>query len=253
MKNTRIAAALVLVLSLMISGCSVEDRSRSRNRNDNDINEDSSFEDSLREDDSIFYSEGLDIIVYNGTATVTGLGSCNDSNLVIPPYASTGEPITRIDGGAFASAAIESVSIPETVETIGYSAFEGCTNLESVDFSNGLLWIRSYAFRGCDKLESIDVPNSVTQIDVGAFAGCNSLNSINLPESFVIRIENIIDGGSEFDSATNGYCIFGIGSNAGTIIDMSGINQLQYINGTDAQNWLRAHGFSGESETDVIE
>jgi hypothetical protein len=63
-------------------------------------------------------------------------------------------------------------------------AFEVCTSLESITLPNSLTSIGPGAFSGCSSLTSITLPpHSLTSIGRGAFAGCTSLTSITLPNS----------------------------------------------------------------------
>ncbi|MBP5418950.1 MAG: leucine-rich repeat protein [Bacteroidales bacterium] len=70
------------------------------------------------------------------------------------------------------------------VTSIGAKAFNGCSQIESVTFSEGtqLKSIGSFAFWRCNALKSISIPTSVTAIDNYAFCGCNSLASVNIPD-----------------------------------------------------------------------
>ena len=73
--------------------------------------------------------------------------------------------------------------IPDSVTSIGYSAFEDCTSLTSIEIPNSVRSIGSDAFRGCTSLTSIEIPNSVRSIGLDAFNGCTSLTSIEIPNS----------------------------------------------------------------------
>ncbi|MCR5695437.1 MAG: leucine-rich repeat domain-containing protein [Marinilabiliaceae bacterium] len=70
------------------------------------------------------------------------------------------------------------------VTSIGANAFYGCSQIESVTFSEGtqLKSIGSFAFWCCYALKSISIPTSVTAIDDYAFCGCTSLASVNIPD-----------------------------------------------------------------------
>ncbi len=68
-----------------------------------------------------------------------------------------------------------SYSIPNSVTTIGGSAFEDCSKLTSVTISNSVTTIGDYAFQYCSILTSVTIPNSVTTIGSGAFEYCNRL------------------------------------------------------------------------------
>lgn len=69
------------------------------------------------------------------------------------------------------------VVIPHGVFAIGGSAFSG-TPIASVDIPDSVTSIGASAFYGCTSLESVDIPRSVTSIGVGAFRGCTSLASV---------------------------------------------------------------------------
>jgi len=70
-------------------------------------------------------------------------------------------------------------SIPDSVTSIGDSAFSGCTNLTSVTIGNGVTSIGQSAFSRCTSLTSVTIPNSVTTIGSWAF-DCTSLAEINV-------------------------------------------------------------------------
>ncbi len=64
-------------------------------------------------------------------------------------------------------------NIPNTVTSIGESAFDGC-ELTSISIPNSVREIEKGAFRGCEVLTSIFIPNSVTYIGETAFMARNS-------------------------------------------------------------------------------
>ena len=82
---------------------------------------------------------------------------------------------TRIGKNAFTISNLTSITIPNSVTSIGSSAFEKCSSLLSVTIGNSVTSIGKDAFCGCDSLTSITIPNSVTSIGEFAFLGCNSL------------------------------------------------------------------------------
>lgn len=66
---------------------------------------------------------------------------------------------------------ITSITIPNSVTTIGWGAFSGCTGLTSIIFPNSLNSIGEGAFYGCTGITSLTIPNSVTSIGIAAFVG----------------------------------------------------------------------------------
>lgn len=98
----------------------------------------------------------------------------------------------------------ERVTIPDTVEVVGESAFEnnqkvqfvvipksvkrldayvfwGCNNLEEVVLGKGLTTVDEYSFAGCTGLKQITIPENIQSIDAQAFAGCVNLTDIYIP------------------------------------------------------------------------
>ena len=63
----------------------------------------------------------------------------------------------------------ETYTIPDSVTYIGDSAFDGCTNLSSVEIPDSVTRIGDYAFYECTSLSSINIPDSVTAIGESAF------------------------------------------------------------------------------------
>ena len=87
---------------------------------------------------------------------------------------------TTIPDIAFANCKyITSVTIPDSVESIGVRAFYRCRSLTEIDTGNGVKAISDDAFFGCDNLRSVKLGEAVESIGMQAFFGCRSLESIN--------------------------------------------------------------------------
>ena len=110
---------------------------------------------------------------------------------------------------------LTSVSIPNSVTSISQKAFEACSGLTSVNIPNSLKWIEKGTFAGCKNLTSITIPNSVTYIGKEAFKSCSGLTSLTIPNS-VTSIDSqafegcsgltsivVEEGNSEYDSRDN--------------------------------------------------
>ena len=78
---------------------------------------------------------------------------------------------------------LTSINIPDSVTSIGVSAFDGCESLTSINIPDSVTSIGRAAFDGCESLTSINIPDSVTSIGNSAFRSCKSLTSINIPNS----------------------------------------------------------------------
>ncbi len=119
----------------------------------------------------------------DGTCSVSGIGSCLDSLLVIPEYSPSGERVTSIRKFAFDNCTtINEVVIPDSVAEIGESAFEGCSELVSVTLGDGVRNIGSRAFLECSALFEITFGNNVSLIDYDAFGLCTALCKVHIPD-----------------------------------------------------------------------
>ena len=77
----------------------------------------------------------------------------------------------------------QNTTIPNSVTSIGISAFYGCSSLASITIPNSITRIEGSAFSRCSSLTSITIPNSITRIEGSTFSGCSSLTSITIPNS----------------------------------------------------------------------
>ena len=112
------------------------------------------------------------------TELITYPAGKTDSEYVIP------NSVTSIGYSAFSYCrSLTSVTIPNSVTSIGYGAFEDCTSLIGVTIPNSVTSIGYGTFEDCTSLISVTIPNSVTSIDCGVFRGCTSLTSVTIPNS----------------------------------------------------------------------
>ncbi len=74
-------------------------------------------------------------------------------------------------------------TIPDSVTSIGTSAFVDCTGLTSITIPDSVTEIGMGAFAGCSGLTSITIPDSVTKIGAEAFSYCTGLTSIDVDKN----------------------------------------------------------------------
>jgi hypothetical protein len=76
-----------------------------------------------------------------------------------------------------------SVVVLDALQTVGESAFFGCTNLASIVFPDALQTIRNSAFWGCNSLVRVVFPDALQTIEEYAFQGCIGLTSVVFPDA----------------------------------------------------------------------
>ncbi len=182
----------------------------------------------------IYYSSGLTYErIQDGYSVVSGLGTCADIDLFIPPETPEGdyvigiaskafkgqvslktvelpEGMTSIGSEAFVGCgSLEEIIIPDSVIQVGFSAFSECSLLRHTEYDHGFYLgnqqnpyvlltdinddsalmhvlihgktrvIGDSAFAGCRGLESVTIPDSVETINLNAFGDCISLKTVN--------------------------------------------------------------------------
>ena len=94
------------------------------------------------------------------------------------------DTITSIGNGAFYWCKnIRFVNIPSSVSSIGEQAFYYCRHITSIIIPNGVTCIRGSTFEGCIRLTDVTIPDSVTEIGKNAFNGCTRLLDLHIPDS----------------------------------------------------------------------
>ena len=123
------------------------------------------------DDSASTVSYDIEIPEMLGGFTVTGLGrrsfSTNDHYSPLYPLKSK----------------IQSVTIPQSVTSIGDSAFAGCHNLNSLTINDAATSIESWAFAECPLNTTLSLGKNIKTIDDYAFYDCRDLTSVTIPQS----------------------------------------------------------------------
>ena len=160
-----------------------------------------------------------------------------DAKIVSHTYTDIGKvifdkPITKIGERAFSCCdSLTSVTIPDSVTTIGAYAFLGCSNLtefkgkyasddgrclivdgvlnsfapaELVEYviPNSVTTIGADGFLECWRLTSVTIPDSVTTIEDWAFSGCSGLTTVIIGKSVSVIGEGAFHGCESLTSVT---------------------------------------------------
>lgn len=172
---------------------------------------------------NITFSQNIDIDNFtinalNGTKLLSELsepfvyeGTNNQKSLIyvpqtIPANYSVPENTVKICKNAFMyNTCLQTITIPSTVSFIGDGAFEGCTNLTSVTFSenSNLTTISARMFYGCNKLQNVNISalTSLTQIKAYSFYGV-AMSAFNIP-STITEVGNCAFTAAKISSFTS--------------------------------------------------
>ncbi len=220
---------------------------------------------------SLSYSEGLAFTSNgDGTCYVSGIGSCTDLDIVIPPVSPDGDRVTSIGEAAFYNCSgLTSIEVPTSVTSIGGSAFSHCNSLISITlpfagtsevcFLSSIVYpvpsslkmviitggtsIGSNAFSGCSGLTSITIPDGVTSIGDSAFSGCSGLTSITIPDGVTSIGGSAFRGCSGLTSITIPDGVTSIGGSA--FSGCSGLTSITIPDGVTSIGGYAFYGCSG--------
>ena len=145
-------------------------------------------------------NEGLSVLQYISANTTYDI-----------PAAVDGFPVTSIRNYAFSYCSLTSITIPDSVTSIGEYAFQNCSGLTSVTIGNSVTSIGSRAFANCSSLTSITIPDSVISIGDGAFWSCSGLSSVIIGNSVNSIGSNAFQDCSGLTSVTIGNSVTSIG------------------------------------------
>lgn len=149
------------------------------------------------------------------TCTVTGLGTCQDTELGIPA-AIDGYTVTAVANNAFVTQKqITFLWLAPTVKTIGGMAFANCSGLISVDLPTSLEQIGTDAFLNCKKLAEV-----VNHSSLVIKSGSNAHGGVALNALEVVKESKIVNVGDFcfFDHENANYLVSYIGRSTSMVL-----------------------------------
>ncbi len=120
---------------------------------------------------------------YSGDAVIVGKGKKSIGPNDVSKYRNATEivvadGVTEILNDTFSHFDMKAVTLPNSLISIGNSAFNSCKNLTEITIPKSVFQIGSYAFQRCEKLTSVTIPESVTSIGRSAFRLCDKLTTV---------------------------------------------------------------------------
>lgn len=136
------------------------------------------------------------------TVTLNGYADnyAGSAELYIPAELG-GYPVVEIKNSAFkGNTLLQTVVIPDSVETIGTAVFMNCSNISSVTLSKSLKSMGYQAFQNCSSLTTIEIPKSletgrgIQNPDYGMFRGCDKLTNVTFEEGTTRIVKELFMG-----------------------------------------------------------
>lgn len=131
--------------------------------------------------------------IYNVGSGIPGNRDYWSEKLILPanPVDENDNIFTLVSIGAYSfwnsffttNKSISSVTIPETVTSIGAGAFSECKKLNNIEFSDNIISIGDMAFEGCS-LTELSLPTSLVSIGEAAFSSC-PITRVEIPRNTV--------------------------------------------------------------------
>lgn len=181
--------------------------------------------------------ETIDGVIYQVTDTLSNLASVvgndniNGEAIILSSVEVGGDTyiVDKIKNNAFRSSNLISVTIPNSVTSIGNDAFNWCAKLTSVTIGDNVTTIGTSAFQSCYRLASLTIGNSVTTIGQYAFTDCDQLISVTIPNSVTTIGHSAFLECNRLTSVTIGSGVTSMSD--GVFLDCYNLSSVTILNG----------------------
>ena len=185
------------------------------------------------------YSEGLEFLsLEDGTCAILSIGTCTDTHLVIPPVSPEGDTVIGFVESAFEDCTqLESVVIPETITYIESDIFTNCVNLENIVLHDNLLEIYNDSFEDSAYYNNpnnwengvLYVGKHLIDVDPSISGACS------IKEGTLVIASGAFDGCESVTSVTIPNSVIRIGDHTFTGCD--NLTQVSVSNGMTSIEW----------------
>lgn len=133
------------------------------------------------------------VTIPSGLTSAGSLGNGAFSGCSALTTVQFGSGLTSIPEALFEGTGLKTVTLPESVTSIGMWAFADCAKLEQVSFPASLTSIDGCAFENCTALTAVTLPKRLTELGNDVFENCSALKSVWIPKSLT-NINGFGDG-----------------------------------------------------------
>ena len=174
-----LAAMFALSLSMGFSACDISELLNSANGGGNG-----------NDDGIVYVIADFKYRPMGDSYAIAGRGT-DDAGILEFPSEFKGKPVTAIEEGAFmGDTELGKVVIPDSIVTIGESAFYNCVNLQTVEMGDGVTDIPKKTFMNCVFLNSLELPSSLVTVGESAFQKCSRLRTVDFPDTVKVIAKN---------------------------------------------------------------